>query len=82
MHFQDAYNYDIERVKGCVIYYAPPDGKLYPFGTYNSEPCYREEIERQFSIPWDRRCNRLSQLIQPTLEEFHHGGTETRRKAE
>ncbi len=53
MHFQDGYNYDIERVKRCVIHYATPDGKLYPFCTYNSGPCYREKIERQFSIPWD-----------------------------
>jgi 7,8-dihydro-6-hydroxymethylpterin dimethyltransferase len=51
MHFQDAYNYDIERVKRCVIHYATPDGKLYPFCTYNSGPCYREKIERQFSRP-------------------------------
>jgi hypothetical protein len=51
MHFQDAYNYDIERVKRCVIHYATPDGKLYPFCTYNSGPCYREKIERQFSVP-------------------------------
>ena len=53
MHFQDAYNYDIERVKRCVIHYATLDGKLYPFCTYNSGPCYREKIERQFSIRWD-----------------------------
>jgi hypothetical protein len=52
MHFQDGYNYDIERVKRCVIHYATPDGKLYPFCTYNSGPCYREKIERQFSVPW------------------------------
>ena len=51
MHFQDAYNYDIERVKRCVIHYAAPDGKLYPFCTYNSGPCYREKIERQFAVP-------------------------------
>jgi hypothetical protein len=51
MHFQDGYNYDIERVKRCVIHYATPDGKLYPFCTYNSGPCYREKIERQFSVP-------------------------------
>ena len=53
MHFQDAYNYDIEQVRRCVIHYATPDGKLYPFCTYNSGPCYQEKIERQFSIPWD-----------------------------
>ena len=55
MHFQDAYNYDIERVKRCVIHYATPDGKLYPFCTYNSGPCYREKIERQFSTPLERK---------------------------
>ena len=38
MHFQDAYKYYIERVKRCVIHYATPDGKLYPFCTYNSGP--------------------------------------------
>jgi hypothetical protein len=43
MHFQDAYNYDIERVKRCVIHYATPDGKLYPFCTYNSGPCLPRE---------------------------------------
>ncbi len=53
MHFMDRYNYDIERVKRCVIHYAAPDGKLYPFCTYNSGPTYREKIEKQFSIPWD-----------------------------
>jgi len=57
MHFQDSYNYDIERVKRCVIHYATPDGKLYPFCTYNSGPCYREKIERQFSVPWERGSN-------------------------
>ena len=47
---KDSYNYDIERVKRCVIHYAAPDGKLYPFCTYNSVPTYREKIEKQFSI--------------------------------
>jgi 7,8-dihydro-6-hydroxymethylpterin dimethyltransferase len=53
MHFMDRYNYDVERVKRCVIHYAAPDGKLYPFCTYNSGPTYREKIEKQFSAPWD-----------------------------
>ncbi len=51
MHFQDAYNYDIERVKRCVIHYSAPNGRMYPFCTYNSGPFFRESIERQFSIP-------------------------------
>jgi len=31
MHFMDSYNYDIERVKRCVIHYAAPNGLIYPF---------------------------------------------------
>jgi hypothetical protein len=59
MHFQDNYNYDIERVKRCVIHYAAPDGKLYPFCTYNSGPTYREKIEKQFSIPFEKQLERF-----------------------
>jgi uncharacterized radical SAM superfamily Fe-S cluster-containing enzyme len=51
MHFQDAYNYDVERVKRCVIHYSAPDGRMYPFCTYNSGPFFRESIEKQFSFP-------------------------------
>jgi hypothetical protein len=60
MHFMDNYNYDIERVKRCVIHYAAPDGKLYPFCTYNSGPTYREKIEKQFSIPFEKQLERFS----------------------
>ncbi len=59
MHFQDNYNYDIERVKRCVIHYAAPDGKLYPFCTYNSGPTYREKIEKEFSIPFEAQLDRF-----------------------
>ena len=31
MHFMDPYNYDIERVKRCVIHYAMPDDRIVPF---------------------------------------------------
>ncbi|MFC1786759.1 radical SAM protein, partial [Halobacteriota archaeon] len=53
MHFQDSYNYDIERVKRCVIHYATPDPKrrIIPFCAYNSGPTFREEIEQKYSIP-------------------------------
>jgi len=58
MHFQDNYNYDIERVKRCTIHYATPDGRIIPFCAYNTGPCYREEVEKKFSVPleeWRRR---------------------------
>jgi uncharacterized radical SAM superfamily Fe-S cluster-containing enzyme len=42
MHFQDPYNFDIERVKRCAIHYAVPGGKVYPFCTYNS--IHREKV--------------------------------------
>jgi len=51
MHFMDHYNYDIERVKRCVIHYAAPNGRIYPFCAYNGGPTFREKIEREFSVP-------------------------------
>ncbi len=50
MHFMDSYNYDIERVKRCVIHYAAPDGKIYPFCVYNSGPTVRNRIEKEFAL--------------------------------
>jgi uncharacterized radical SAM superfamily Fe-S cluster-containing enzyme len=54
MHFMDHYNYDIERVKRCVIHYAAPNGRIYPFCAYNGGPTYREKIEKEFSTPFGR----------------------------
>ena len=51
MHFQDSYNYDIERVKRCAIHYSTPDGRIIPFCAYNGGPTYRTEIEKKFSVP-------------------------------
>jgi len=50
MHFQDLYNYDIERVSRCCIHYAVPDGRIIPFCSYNGGPTYREEVEKKYSI--------------------------------
>ena len=47
MHFQDAYNYDTERARRCVIHQSAPDGKMYPFCTYNSGPYYRQQVEER-----------------------------------
>ncbi len=49
MHFQDRYNYDVERVKRCVIHYSTPEG-LFPFCAYNSGPVHRERVEKKHSI--------------------------------
>jgi len=50
MHFQDSYNYQTDRVQRCVIHYAAPDGRIYPFCSYNSGPCHRNRIEEQFAV--------------------------------
>jgi uncharacterized radical SAM superfamily Fe-S cluster-containing enzyme len=55
MHFMDSYNYDVERVKRCIIHYAAPNGLIYPFCAYNSGPVYRERIEKQFSVPFEEQ---------------------------
>jgi len=51
MHFMDAYNYDLSRIKRCVIHFSSPDGKLYSFCSYNSGIVYRNRVERAHSIP-------------------------------
>jgi len=56
MHFQDPYNFDVERVKRCAIHYATPGGKIIPFCTYNS--LHRERIEEQYAMPlgaWEKQ---------------------------
>ncbi|MFH1473436.1 MAG: tetraether lipid synthase Tes [Candidatus Aenigmatarchaeota archaeon] len=62
MHFQDLYNYDIERVKRCCIHYAQPDGKIVPFCAFNVIPqWYRDKIQKEFSLPieeWEKRTGR------------------------
>ena len=48
MHFQDRFNYDVERVKRCVILYSTPEG-VFPFCTYNCGAEYRPLVERGFA---------------------------------
>ncbi len=59
MHFQDPYNYDVERVERCGIHYALPDGRIVPFCTFNVLPeIYRDKVQAQFSIPqkeWEKK---------------------------
>ena len=54
------YNYDIERVKRCVIHYAAPNGLIYPFCTYNSGPTFREKIEKKYSVPLDKPLHAIT----------------------
>jgi len=54
MHFQDSYNYELDRCRHCVILYAAPNGRFYPFCTWNSGPSHRYNVERAFSKPLHR----------------------------
>ncbi len=49
MHFMDAWNFDQDRVRKCVIHYAVPDGRIIPFCAMNS--LYRQDIEDKFAKP-------------------------------
>lgn len=53
MHFMDPWNFDVDRVRRCVIHYALPDNRIVPFCTMNS--IYREEVEKKFSIPFNQK---------------------------
>lgn len=69
MHFQDLYNYDIERVKRCVVHYVVPDGRLIPFCAYNTGPEYRAEVEEKHSISFEEYRARHGENASPEGEE-------------
>ena len=70
MHFQDLYNYDIERVKRCVIHYVVPDGRIIPFCAYNTGPEYRKEAEQQFSLTFEEYRARHGKDSHPEGEVY------------
>lgn len=51
MHFQDSFNYDVERVRRCGVHYVTPDLRVIPFCAYNSGPEFRKGVEEEFSVP-------------------------------
>ncbi len=62
MHFQDPYNYDVDRVERCVIHYAMPDNRVIPFCAFNVLPeLYRDKVQRRFSMEpeeWEERTGK------------------------
>ncbi len=56
MHFQDPYNFDLERVERCVIHYALPDGRIIPFCTMNS--IHRSKVEEDIGVSLDEWQNK------------------------
>ena len=65
MHFQDKFNYDIERVKRCCIHYAMTDGRIVPFCAFNVIPeWYRDKSQKSQGIPikkWEKSVGRSIQ---------------------
>jgi uncharacterized radical SAM superfamily Fe-S cluster-containing enzyme len=55
MHFQDLYNYDIERVQRCCIHYAMSDGRVIPFCAFNVIPeWYRDKQQESQGLSFDQ----------------------------
>ena len=73
MHFQDRYNYDIERVKRCVIHYAVPDGRIIPFCAYNSGPVFRDEVEKRYAMS-NEEFKRFREREEALMEERRRTG--------
>jgi len=78
MHFQDAYNYDIQRLMRCQIHYPVPDGRVIPFCAYNSGPIFRDEVEEKFCTPideWLKQRRENAKAKKETLRKFETIGT-------
>ncbi len=61
MHFQDVWNFDLDRVQRCGIHYVTPDGKIRSFCTYNS--LHRANVEKQFAIPINEWTSKTGKRI-------------------
>lgn len=64
MHFQDRYNYDVERSKRCVILYSTPRG-IFPFCTWNCGPEYRTIVERDYAARTRDQANAPAPDVRP-----------------
>lgn len=87
MHFQDAYNMDIERTKRCIVHFgvAMPDGSVWeaPFCTMNT--LHRPVIEKQVAKKvtqkvrdeFDTSVGQAREDIEVEAKPLYNGGTET-----
>ena len=73
MHFQDPYNFDLERVQHCDINYSVPDGRIIPFCTMNT--IHRSRVERKFSKTIDewRSGHKPSQVEEESISKPYEG---------
>ncbi len=66
MHFMDGYNYELERVRRCVIHYATPAGRIIPFCAYNGGLVHRTAMEDQYSVSLEEYRRRMKERGQET----------------
>ncbi len=69
MHFQDPYNFDLERVQHCDINYSVPDGRIIPFCTMNT--IHRSRVEEKFSKPIEewRKGHKPNQVEEDSISK-------------
>ncbi len=68
MHFQDLYNYDIERVKRCCIHYAMTDGRVIPFCAFNVIPeWYRDKNQAAQGVSFEEWENKTGLKLKEDL---------------
>jgi uncharacterized radical SAM superfamily Fe-S cluster-containing enzyme len=78
MHFQDKFNYDVERVQRCDIHYLTPDLRIIPFCAYNVLPeWYRDNIQQKYGTAidqWEAKTGRKLEdnLYRGTLRRGAH----------
>jgi len=78
MHFQDKFNYDVERVQRCDIHYLTPDQRIIPFCAFNVVPeWYRDRIQQKYGVPveqWEQKTGRKleADLYSGTLRRGGH----------
>ena len=68
MHFQDKYNYDVERVKRCDIHYLTPGSGIIPFCAFNVIPeWYRDQIQKTHGLPTEQWEEKSGQRLEDSL---------------
>lgn len=68
MHFQDKYNYDLERLKRCDIHYLTPDMGIVPFCAFNVIPeWYRDRIQKAYGTPTEEWEAKTGQKLEDSI---------------
>jgi len=87
MHFQDAYNMNLERTKRCIVHfgYAMPDGSVFeaPFCTMNT--IHRPNIEKKVAKKAGEKVmeefdTSKGQRVLPEQDLVHNGGTKKKEE--